>query len=342
MTHSTSSTGRRQFLLKALGLSAAGLAAGGAAAMGKDRIEQAFMAEATVPQLQTQLNTLTTTQATLEQQLSVARTQLEAALKQNEHLSTTLSASQREAATLKTELADSQTQLTVAHTRLGNWQELGGLYDSLERLGLDTTVEQGLLSATGGLAAALGLVGAVRAGLTTADNSLTRLDGLLADFDEAMQWLGDQMVVLRVGMAALEAAAQKTISQTVNGLNALFGGFIDFILDHLPFDLGTNVRQTLQATQNLLAALLDMADGTDDKVLGRITRHVSKGQSSLRHTLIAPVREQALAPTKDLLTALNDADQTFNTTLRDPAREALAKHAELRANIQAFKQTHEL
>jgi hypothetical protein len=332
----------RRVALKALGLTAAGLAVGGGGAWLKSQLDQGARAEAAVQALQTQLAaassanaSLDVSAATLQSQVAQLQGQLNAAISQNAELAATLS-------TAQTESTDLRAQLDAASAQLARYKELAGLYDLLEGVNLDLVAQTGLTAMAAGLAATLGGAAVLGDGLTAARDLLAKFEKTLPDFDAAMEWLGEQVVALKVGLFAIESAAQKTINKVITGLEQTFGGFAEFVLDHLPFNIGANVRKTLSATQDLLAGVLTLSDDLTDNVLGKISKYVGDGPQGWKTTLVKPLNEKALTPTEQMLASLKQADATFAASLRDPVTAALAQRTLIREQIAALRSAHKL
>jgi len=340
---------RRRFLLQALGLSAAGLAVGGGAAWAVDRLETGSVSQGAVSNLQTQLEAAQAAQAALDlsnaalqKQLTDLQSQLAATTGQNAQLASALSTTQKEATDLKTQLAATQTQLSDTSGQLTKHQQLAGLYDQLDSVDLDTIITTGLAAMSTGMATVAGLAPVLHEGLVLARNLLIGFEQALPDFQDAMTWLGDQILNLRLNLYAIETAAQQTINQAITGLTEVFGEFVNFVLDHLPFNIGGKVRETLASIQNLLGGLTDMADGADEKVLGRISKRVGDGPQGWKRTLIKPLRDKTLTSVEQVLTAITNAETTFTTSLNDPTQAAITQRAALREKITAFRSANGL
>lgn len=340
---------RRRFLLQALGLSAAGLAAGGGAAWAVDQLEGGSVSELAVSNLQEQLEAAQAAQAALDlsnaalqTQLTALQGQLASATGQNAQLASALSITQQEATDIKTQLAAAQTQLSDSTTQLSKHQELASLYTQLEGVDLDTVVTTGLAAMSTGLGTLSGLAPVLHQGLVLARTLLISFEQALPDLQDAMTWLGDQVLNIRLNLYAIENAAQRTINQAVNGLTEVFGEFANFVLDNLPFNIGDKVRETLATLQSLLNGLVDMADGTDEKVLGRISRRVGDGPQGWKRTLVKPMRDKTLASVEQMLTAITEAETTFTTNLNDPAQAALKERTALKEKIVAFREANGL
>jgi hypothetical protein len=336
---------RRRFLLQALGLSAAGLVTGGGAAWAMDHLEVGGVSQTNASQLeaaQSAQTALDLSNAALQKQLTDLQAQLASATGQNAQLASALSTTQQEATDLKTQLATAQTQLKDTGLQLTKHQELAGLYDQLEGIDLDTVVTTGLAAMTTGLGAVSGLAPLLHDGLALARNLLVGFEQALPDFQEAMTWLGDQILNLRLNLYSIEVAAQQTINQAINGLTEVFGEFANFVLDHLPFNIGAKVRETLATIQHLLNGLTDMADGADEKVLGRISQRVGDGPQSWKRTLVKPLRDKTLSPIEKMLTAITEVETTFTTNLNDPAQAALKERTALKEKITTFRKTNGL
>lgn len=340
---------RRRLLLKALGLGAAGLAAGGVAAWTKGELDTAATAGLTLADTQRQLETTNAAKAalalsysTLQTQANDWQTRLAAATAQNGQLASAVNAAQQDANDLKSKLTSVQGALTAANDRLARSQDLIGLYNQLDGVGLDNLLSSGLGVVGGALAGVAGPAAFLRAGVDAAHGLLTDFEQVLPNFSSAMAWLGQQVVNTKVGLWAVEMSAQQAANSTVSGLTAVFGGFVGFVLDHLPFDIGANVRKTLTEVQNLLDGVTAMSDQAPDQVLLKISRYVDDGAQGWRQAMITPIRNNTLAPADQVLVAVSGASQTFKTSLNDPAVAALQKRQALRDQIASFRATHNL
>lgn len=342
------STARRRFLLKTLGLGAAGLAAGGAGALAKAEWDSASLAASTaaasLADLRLQLDSanagraaLELSYSTLQAQAADWQAQLSAAASQNAQLSGALSTAQTDNANLQNQLASVQAALDAANARLGQSTALVDLYAQLDAVGLDGVVEGGLGMVTGALAAVGGPAAALRSGVDAARGLLATFEATLPEFKDAMAWLGEQVVRLKVGLWSVESTAQATANSAVTGLVAAFGGFAGFVLDHLPFNIGEKVRQTLGAVQGVLTGTNDLASQAPDKVLLKISKHVEDGPQHWSQTLVAPLNAQTLTPANDVLTSVAGAESTYTTSLKDPATNLIAQRRALREQIAAYR-----
>lgn len=341
-------TARRRFLLKTLGLGAAGLAAGGAGALAKAEWDSASLAAssaaARLADLQLQLDgaaagraALELSYATLQAQATEWQNQLAAASSQNAQLASALGTAQTDNTNLQSQLASAQAALDAANARLGHTTALIGLYEQLEAAGLDNVVEGGLSTVTGAIAAIGGPAATLRNGIDAARGLLANFEATLPQFKDAMAWLGEQVVKLKVGLWSVESAAQDTVNSAAAGLVASFGGFAGFVLDHLPFNIGEKVRQTLGAVQNVLTSTSDVADQAADKVLLKISKHVEDGPQHWSKTLVTPLRDQALAPADEVLAGVAGAEGAFQASLKDPATTTIAQRRALREQIAAYR-----
>ena len=341
-TNASESFSRRRFLLQALGFSAAGLAMGGGGAWAKAQIDEGHAAEAALAELRAQLGASVDNHATVADVVAALQSQLVSATSQNAQLASALSAAQQEITHIKAQFEAAQSDLASTQERVTKQGTLLGLFDQLNGVDLDSVVQGGLSAAAGGLSTLLALGPLVTQGVEAGRSLLISFEQTLPTFREAMTWLGDQVLTLRLGLYGIESTARKTIDAALSGLNTVFGGFVSFVLDHLPFNLGANVKATLNATLTVLTGLVDVLDGTDTKVLGAISPLVSEGPQDLAKTLVEPLREQTLKPAEQIVSALGEADQTFKTALESPARLALAQRAEIRARIAAYREVNRL
>jgi hypothetical protein len=341
--------GRRRLLLKAMTLGAAGLAAGGVAAWTKGELDSAATTGVTLADTKRQLDTATAARAalalsysTLQTQANNWQSQLSSATAQNAQLAGAVNAAQQEASDLKTKLTAAQTALDAANARLTHSMELINLYNQLDGVGLDNVVASGLGVLDGALAGVAGPAGLLKNGLDSAHGLLTDFEQVLPNFSAAMAWLGDQVVKIKVALWAVETTAQQAANSTLSGVTAAFGGFVGFVLDHLPFNIGANVRKTLTEVQNLIAGVTGMSDQAADQVLLKISHYVDDGPQGWKQALITPLRSNTLAPAGDVLAAVSGASEAFKASLNDPARAALQQRQALHDQIASFRSTHGL
>lgn len=338
---------RRRFLIKTLGLGAAGLAAGGVAAWGKDQLNgaPATTAPATaVTDLSQQLNAATAARTLLERsyaqlqaQAADWQTQLAQANTQNAQLATSLTTAQQEAATLHGQLRTTQAALDAATGKLGHTSGLVGLFEQLEAVGLDGALEGGLTTVSGALLGLLTPAGALRGGLDSARGLLANFELSLPDFSGAMAWLGERVVQLKVGLWSVESSAQETAGTALAGIASTFGGFVGFVIDHLPFNIGAKVRATLTSTQSVLTHVNDMTDHAADEVLLKISRKVDDGPQSWKRTLVEPLKAEALNRADEVLAAVHSTEAAFQQSLKAPAETALQQRRALREQIAAYR-----
>jgi len=348
MTENTTEYSRRIFL-RALGLGVAGLAIGGGAAWAQNQLAEKDAAQAALETLQAQMAaaqaqslSLDGQVASLQTQLSTLDAQLMAVNGQNVQLANALATSQNEAQLLKDQVAALQAQLASAQSKLQDYGGLISLYEQLEAVGLDALTQEGLKATAGGLAGALTVTPLVQTGLQTARNLLAEFEKLLPDFNAALVWLNERVISLKLGLFSLEKAAKTTIVDAATGVVTVFGGFIKFVLDYLPFNIGEQTRATFSAAQTVFTHSVELTANTDEKVFGKLSRYVGDGPQNWRKKLVTPLRDEALAPTEQLLTAVDNARTTFTTALEAPAQAALSQRAALREQIAAYRAQKQL
>ena len=342
-------SGRRRLLLKAMGLGAAGLAAGGIAAWTKGEVDSAATTGVTLGDTRKQLEAANATRAALalsyaalQGQANDWQSQLAATASQNTQLAGAVNAAQQEANDLKAKLTAAQTALNSANERLARSSELISLYNQLDGVGLDNVVATGLGVLGGAMANLGGPVGLLHDGLDAAHGLLAGFERTLPDFNGAMAWLGQQVVNIRVALKGVELTAQQAANSTLSGVTAVFGGFVGFVLDPLPFNIGANVRNTLNEVQRLLEGVTAMADQAPEQVLLKISQYVGDGPQGWQQALINPLRLNTLTPAGDVLAGVAGASDAFTTSLHQPATAALQQRQALHEQIASFRAAHGL
>jgi hypothetical protein len=273
----------------------------------------------------------------LQAQAAEWQAQLQQANNQNAQLASSLTAAQQDAAGLRDQLAATQSALDVTNGRLTTTSQLVGLFEQLDAIGLDGAVEGGLSTMSSALLALLTPAVALQGGLNSARGLLANFELSLPDFAGAMHWLGEQVVKLKVGLWAVESSAAETAGSAAAGIASAFAGFVGFVIDHLPFNIGDKVRRTLSSTQGVLTNITDMTDSAADKVMLKISQKVDDGPQSWKRTLVEPLKAEALNRADEVLAAVNNADATYQQALKAPAESALQQRKALREQIAAFR-----
>jgi hypothetical protein len=349
MTENTNTDYSRRIFLRALGLGAAGLAVGGGAAWAQSQLAENAAAQTALATLQTQMaaaqaqsQSLDGLVAGLQTQVSTLDAQLVAANGQNIQLAEALTASQNDAKLLTEQVAALQAQLNGAQSKLQDYGGLIGLYEQLEAVGLDALTQDGLKATASGLAGALTVTPLVQTGVQTARTLLAEFEKLLPDFNAALIWLNERVITLKLGLFSLEKAAKTTLVDAATGVVTVFGGFIKFVLDYLPFNIGEQTRATFSAAQTVFTHSVELTANTDEKVFGKLSRYVGDGPQNWRKKLVTPLRDEALAPTEQLLSAVENARTAFSTSLEAPTQAALNQRATLREQIAAYRAQKQL
>jgi hypothetical protein len=339
----------RRVFLRALGMGAAGLALGGGAAWAYGQLSEKEAALAAVQQFQLQATdaqqrslSLDSVINSLQGQVIQLDADLAAATSQNAQLANAITVAQQETLTAKTQLTEAQAKLQTAEARLAQYQGLIALYDQLDNIGLDALAQDGLKSAAAGLTTALGVLPLVQTGVQTANSLLDDFEKLLPHFNAAFTWLSEQMIKLKLNLHTLEKAAKTTLAEAATGVVAVFGGFIKFVLDYLPFNIGEQTRAAFGAAQTVIVNISDVAAQSDAKVFEQVWRYVGGGPNSWEKQLVKPLREQTLAPASQLASAVEQAHATFNTALQTPMQSALEQRAALKARINEQRTLHQL
>ncbi|MCS6909903.1 MAG: hypothetical protein NZM11_04965 [Anaerolineales bacterium] len=330
----------RRIFLRAVGMSVAGLALGGGAAWAYGQLSEKEAALAAAQQLQAQVadarlhnQSLDALITSLQGRVAQLDAELAAATSQNAQLANALTAAQQEALSAKTQLVEAQTKLKAAEARLAEFQDLIGLYEQLESVGLDTLAQDGLKLAAGGLATAMGVTPLVQSGVQTATSLLDEFEKLLPTFNAGLGWLSEQVIQLKLNLLTLERAAKTTLAEAATGVVAVFGGFIKFVLDYLPFNIGERTRAVFSVVQAVIVNTSDVASQIDAQLLEPLWRYVSGGPNSWEKQLVKPLREQTLLPASRLASAVEQAQATFDAALQTPLQAALQQRIQLKTKI---------
>jgi cell division protein FtsB len=233
-------------------------------------------------------------------------------------------------AAAEAELSAAAAQLSATRAALETqiarleWQL--GLYQSLERIGLDKLI-QGVLDTYDRLWPPVrARIAALKATLVTIEEALTTTEGRLTALRRRVGLIRS----LLDGIEALIAAAQErvaVVTKTTAPLGEALGELCDWLLDHLPFGAGVTVRAALDRLRELVTAVPNLVSTTRADLLDPIQADWldDTSEQGAHRRLFDPLRRRLLEPLATHLTQLETALSTWETDTATPLRTALTE-----------------
>ncbi len=215
------------------------------------------------------------------------------------------------------------------------------LFEELDNVGLDRVVEGGL----GLVAAALGRMAqgaaGLREGLTLAQQRINELDQSFAGLDEGLARAEGVVSGLSNLMQGLEdrlRAAGEPVAPITDALGSFFKG----VVERIPA-VGPRIVETIERVEEIIGAIPESIENINRDLLTPLrTRFFPRDGDSVTVRLIDPLTGLLFTPADQLLLALEEMGQTWQSDLQQPAQEKLEKRADVRQKINAYKSEHNL
>lgn len=331
---------KRRLFLQAVSMGAAGLAVGGGGSWVYNQLlgGQAAATGAFTPLRLTDAPALTTETNALTSQLTSLNGQLSGVTAQNEQLATALKIAQDESAALRLRVADLEGQLNNANSRLTHSANIIGLYDQLEAVGLDGVAASGVQAFAATLVSSLGLLPAAAAGVAIGRSLLTTLDTTVATLNGGLGWLNQRMTDLKLNLFGLEQASATLTGAASAGVAAAFSGLVGWIVNYLPFDIGRKSRESFSSAQKVVDHNQSLSAEVDREVFEKFAPQLGDGPLGIKVAIGQSMRDQALAPSENLVNALSSTQASYANTVQTPIAEAIARRAALREQLTAARQ----
>lgn len=349
--------GRRQFILGAT-LTTAAVATGGA--VGLIRRQEVNDALDALPNVQS--NIIPATQPTTAPAQVVPQpivqgdntqlaTDLAAARLENSRLQSELAAAQQRIADLESALglkegesADLRTELDSATGQIGVLGGLVALYQQLDSYDVGDYVSNGMQEMAADLSGIVDDIPSVQETLSTGRQLLQNLESEVPLIDGARLWLLGH--VSRVSVAY--SGARQMLLNVSEGTSDILGMMADWtekLLKWLPFGLGENTANLI----NALAQLLDVTPETTDGLVSNVANplemwlgRADEAATPLVDNVIVPLKVGVLNSAENHLSRTATLRQDYQRKVRDPFTLAMDNRDRVRASIDAYKIQHSL
>lgn len=216
------------------------------------------------------------------------------------------------------------------------------LYEQLEQVGLDAIVSGSLKVLSGILNGLKTIAGAVNAGVKF-------VDGALAGFEKLFPTVRQGIAVVEglvSGLAKVVRDIQQLVTDVTGSVRPLtdgIGKFFSDLLDKIPFGVGTNVKNLVNAIIELIGSVPKLIESLNTQLITPLKTDwfTDDERKGLKGNLIEPTRKNLLQPTSKLLQEIENFSGEWDANIA-PINKAIAQRAEIRnqiADVQAGKTT---
>jgi len=216
-------------------------------------------------------------------------------------------------------------------------REIVALYEEMEQTGLDDRLG-GALQALGILIGGLrSAAESLRSGLETGRAALLDFQSRFPSLQAAFRWLRQSLSSLSQRMLALENSVSDLL-EIAGPITETVGGFLRWILDHLPGSSANLVQEGLERMGEVVSLLPDLVEGLHQQILepmdGWFSSQSAKG---LNATLITPLISSVLDPAEALLDQIIRLTETWEKEWVGPLQQALEQRQAIRERIQGLR-----
>jgi hypothetical protein len=233
---------------------------------------------------------------------------------------------------------EAQRQLAAAHLQVQVYQGLVALYETLDKIGIDSIIGSALGAYQGTLHALGGGVQALRAGIVAAEDALNSFENAFAALRRA---LDDADTAWR-NVGALLKNVQELVARATSPILSLVDQatkFFDDLLGKIPFGAGESARQTINGIIGLVVAIPSALDSLEHGLFQTMREgwFSADNAQNLEATLAKPIRSGVLEPARNLLDHVDSTLANWETQVSKPVSAALSQREIVQQQIAAYR-----
>ncbi len=238
---------------------------------------------------------------------------------------------------------DAQKQLVAAQLQIEIYKGLTGLYDTLDKIGIDSIIGAALGAYKGSLNALEGGLNLLREGIIKAENALDNFENAFAAIRRALTSAENAWA----NVNALFKNVQELVAQASSPILPLLDQarkFFDDLLGKIPFGAGEGARQTLNGITGLLVAIPGALDALDDGLF-RTLREGWFSDDNARNveaTLAKPITQGVLKPARKFLDQVEATLNSWELQMAKPVNSALSQREIVQKQIAEYKKKNGL
>lgn len=234
--------------------------------------------------------------------------------------------------------ADSLKTQAQYELELSKLRTLVGLYEGLERVGIDAVIQTGVNLVRSALETVRNASRLIRDGITAAEKAL-------ATFQQTLQALRPQVERAALGLGDLmnkfHAAEAVVISVlgTALPLTESIRGFFNALLDKIPFGIADNIKRSVDALVSLVQAIPATVENVSAGVLSPVTENFfpAGSASPVKATVVDSITANLLAPLGKFLDDVEKLANTWDRDLAAPVQSALSERQKIRDQIASYR-----
>jgi tetratricopeptide (TPR) repeat protein len=237
--------------------------------------------------------------------------------------------------------AKTRAELFPQLTRL---RELLALYEQLEKVGLDNLLKTGMAVIGVILSALRNGARLLSVGLDLAEAALGKAELALGKLQEAVKFVDELIEGVNKQLEGLWKLLSELTGVSIP-ITQSISSFFKNILQRIPFGVGAKIQQAIDWIESVIAALPEALANIRVRLLKLLQDDwvdTTGAGDSLSSRLIKPVREQVLAPARQMSAEIENLSVQWETQITQPVQAALEKRETIRVQIAAIRREQNL
>lgn len=236
-----------------------------------------------------------------------------------------------------------ESRLTESELKLGIVAGLVSLYEQLESIDLEETVDAGLATLGGSISALVGQLPDVDQALAAGQQALADLEAEIPLVDSGRRWLDAHLDRLGQSMESLETVLRDAVDE-IGPLLQMLSQWFEKVLKWLPFGMGATAAAVVEAATGLLGATPQAISGLRTNVSQPLDLWLKEenGEQPIRSRLVRPLREKTIASAAKLSLKAGEVETTYRSDLSQPVSNVIQTRRQVRELIAAYRNQHQI
>jgi uncharacterized UPF0146 family protein len=215
---------------------------------------------------------------------------------------------------------------------------LVGLYENLEKVGIDAIIATGMNVIRSALEAVKAGVRLARDGVTATETALKNFQAMLDSLQSAAELATRALTELSQKFKAAESFVVAMLG-TALPLAEAIANFFNELIKKIPFGVGAEISRAINALVDLIRAI----PATLDTLLNQLLKPLREmffpatGNATVKTNLFDPIINNLLAPLKKFLTDVETLLDKWENNFTAPVQKALDERAKIRKQIVAMR-----
>jgi hypothetical protein len=237
-----------------------------------------------------------------------------------------------------------QVELASANERVSVLTGLLALYEQLEGIDLDATIDSGMTAVSAAISNLLNDVPTLEESVSAGTLALAQVETHLPVLANGRAWLDAHLGKLDIYFRQIESLLMEAVEMAgpfLQMINDWFAG----IKKWLPFGIGETAVTIMQAITTLLIETPATVTGLNSNVAQPLDVWLARDEENeiaLTQMLVKPLRDDLIPKTTNALSKAREIETTYATNLYEPVVTAVTHKESPRTLITEYRQQHEL